>query len=1019
MAQYFGVPTSGGAVNITRNNLGNYGGWNYAPSSPGAYFVAIVDPYTSTACDTYWTTGVGSCTHYTSVSYTIATSTATTTPPCTQNCNSNVLFLPGIEGSRLYDAGNGGAQLWEPHLGSDISQLYLNAGGTSTKAIFTKDIVDTANVNPTHLAQIKIYQSFLDDLNTWKNTDHIIADYGVTPYDWRVSLNDIVNYGNQLPSGDIYYASDLRATSTPYIMQELKHLAETSRTGKVTIVAHSNGGLVAKALIKKLQDTHDPLISTIDTLVLVDVPQVGTPAAIGAALHGFGQGLPQDWFSFLLTPTIAREFASTSPMAYHLLPSASYFSGNGITATTPPVTFEDGALTQRFITKYGHAIGNSTELSDFLLGKDGRPRPARDDLQDPLVLSPSLLSYATSMHATLDNDTVIPAGITVHEIGGWGNETLSSIKYSTGIRCASPTPGRICPSFISSVVYTPETVVDGDGTVITASSLAMSTSNPNVHRWWVDLEQYNGSRTNKERTGRVDHKNIFEIPTLRDLIKNLIEGNSTSTPQYISPTQPPTPSTKRLHFTLHSPLTLGFTDAQGNYTGATATSTSFNVPDVDYQSFGEVQWLSVPEDLAGQVVMHGTGTGSFALDVAEVSGNTTLATTTFAAIPSATSTIATITIDPAVSVTASSTLVVDYTGQGTATSTYQAIEGSVVVPDITPPKTTLTATSTRPAINGWYTTDVSLTFDAVDATSTRALEQVSGIAQTYFSIDNATTTVGTSTVLTTDGSHTIRYYSVDNAGNRAATSTATIRIDKTPPATSIVLTGIKGSNGWYKSAVQVVLKPTDTRSGVDKTYFAIDNATTTTVGTSTSFTTDGMHTIRYYSTDKVGNTASTTTTKINIDKTAPEATFTISTSTKNIVITGLDTLSSTTVSKTATSTTITDKAGNTAKVLFQKTFIGTLLTKLLLTSIQYGTSTPSTLTSSFTYTWATTTKSTTLANQTLIVDATTTVNALYATSTNKTMITVIKSGVTTQATTLAGLIPIRVVTNKGGVNYLW
>jgi hypothetical protein len=84
--------------------------------------------------------------------------------------------------------------------------------------------------------------------------------------------------------------------------------------------------------------------------------------------------------------------------------------------------------------------------------------------------------------------------------------------------------------------------------------------------------------------------------------------------------------------------------------------------------------------------MHGTGTGSFSLDVENVSGNQVMATASFQGVPSSTSTIATININPAVSATASSTLTVDYNGDGTIDSTLQAKQNTIVLADITPPE---------------------------------------------------------------------------------------------------------------------------------------------------------------------------------------------------------------------------------------------------------------------------------------------------------------------------------------------
>jgi len=58
-------------------------------------------------------------------------------------CTDNVLFLPGIEGSRLYYRGVGNIehQVWEPDFYTDIPYLAMNANGTSKYVLYTKDII--------------------------------------------------------------------------------------------------------------------------------------------------------------------------------------------------------------------------------------------------------------------------------------------------------------------------------------------------------------------------------------------------------------------------------------------------------------------------------------------------------------------------------------------------------------------------------------------------------------------------------------------------------------------------------------------------------------------------------------------------------------------------------------------------------------------------------------------------------------------------------------------------------------
>ena len=617
----------------------------------------------------------------------------TTTPTCVPGedpeCNSNVLFLPGIEASRLYipdsSALDGNDRLWEPTSDADGRALFMDEYGISVRNdIYTKDVLDEA------YGTFNIYKSFLADLEAWKSTDHIIADYSAVPYDWRLTLDEILEYGNQTPDGHIHYSGDLRATSTPYLMQELTRLATTSRTGKVTIIAHSNGGLVAKALLKRLQDTDDPLLEKIDVVIMVAVPQMGTPVAIGALLHGYDQGIPKDWLDFALSKEVAREFAYNDPMAHHLLPSAAYFNSDGATVRTPPITFEDGTATQAFINTYGHVIDNDVELKDFLLGVEGRPLPASDELNKPTVLRSNLLAYGEGVHESLDA-WVPPAGVTVHQIAGWGEDTAASIVYSSDRKCRVISGFR-CMEYTDTLRHKPDMVVDGDGTVVVPSALAMSTSTDQVKRWWVDLDRYNFNNVVESGVLGREHASILEVPQLRVFINQIITANSmASLPTYISTTIPSNEENPRLRFFLHSPLALSATDALGNEISA-ATST---IPGARYKRFGEVQYISVPASATPTLHLEGFAAGSFTLEVQEVMGDTVTATTTFLGIPNATTTTASMNFGDG-TIENASPLIVDIDADGTTDITLEPKVGEMIVPDTAPPEIQITfATSTN------------------------------------------------------------------------------------------------------------------------------------------------------------------------------------------------------------------------------------------------------------------------------------------------------------------------------------
>lgn len=639
----------------------------FSVSVGGSSFSDIED------ADTYFRTGVGSApSDYSIVHWYWGA------PPCSENCNDNVMFLPGIEGSYLYDSSN--TEVWLPSNDSVADTLALDTTGSSTNS----DITTFDAIGQTGSAQLDhdVYKDFLAKMNTWQTTYGIIAT--TTPYDWRLDYNTLLTNGKKLSDGHITYLQPPLPGQDPYIIATLKQLANSSPTGKVTIIAHSNGGLLAKALMQKLGATTTAQL--IGKVILVDVPQVGTPQAVGALLNGYHAGIPN-----ATSDAEARKLAQNMPAAYNLLPSNGYFTYTD----NPVITFDDASMSD-WLAQYSDssnpAVGiHSVELlQNFMTDNSGfRPTPAFDDTDTPAIVNSQLYSNSTTTHASLDLWTP-PAGVQLITIAGWGNETLSGINFKREANgcLVSGTNGCAVSSYGSQITYDPLTVIDGDGTVVDSSQ--QWAGGASSTRYWVNLYGYNCPTffTCLPQTGlvaaefRVTHSNILEVSELQNLLTNIISNSSTTTlPEYISTTEPTYDGSEpRLHFVLHSPLTLGFTDSSGNYTGSTATTTVFNSHGVDYERFGEMQWLSVPASMTGQVVMDGTASGSFALDVQSVNGDTVEATTTFAAVPVATSTIATLAVSPSVSPTASSTLDVDENGDGTTDLSMPATQGAVVTP---------------------------------------------------------------------------------------------------------------------------------------------------------------------------------------------------------------------------------------------------------------------------------------------------------------------------------------------------
>ncbi len=558
---------------------------------------------------------------------------------------SNVLFLPGIEGSRLYIGPECGKdkeeRLWEPYedpikalrrIGDEkVRQLYLNQFGMSPcSEIYTKpgDVIDSVNGD-------NIYAGLITSMNALK-ADGTITEWRATAYDWRLSLDEILSKGRER-DGHIYYED---ATATPYIEQTLRELASSSKSGKVTLITHSNGGLVAKALLQKLGDEAPRLV---DKLIMVGVPQTGAPMGIGATLFGYKQAIESGYGFDVVHSSVMRALSQNAPGAYHLLPSEDYIEST-IGDTDHPLVRFSGAGYLKEEQAYGATIGNRVELADFLLAREGgRVKPKVDDMNSAEILNPKLIAYATSTHASLDSWTP-PTGIQVDQIAGWGVDTLAGLDFYS-------TPGKV------DRLYRPIMVEDGDGTVTVPSAIQIASST-SVRRLWLDLNAYN-----RDNNPDISHKDLFEISALRNFINDRVQNVRNVLPDYFSQTQPTSASTtKKLIFFLHSPLTLQLQDSFGNVTGVSLEGTSTEgIPGSTYGELGEVKYVIVPSGDQYQLMMHGQDYGTFSLDIQESLGDVVVASSTIASVPTNSNTLATLSLT---SLASTSPLTIDEDGDG-------------------------------------------------------------------------------------------------------------------------------------------------------------------------------------------------------------------------------------------------------------------------------------------------------------------------------------------------------------------
>lgn len=177
--------------------------------------------------------------------------------------------------------------------------------------------------------------------------------------------------------------------------------------------------------------------------------------------------------------------------------------------------------------------------------------------------------------------------------------------------------------------------------------------------------------------------------------------------------------------------------------------------------------------------------------------------------------------------------------------------------DTTPPQTNISFQGTV-GDNRWYVSPVLVALTATD--------NQSGVASTFYSIDDGTWTTYTAPFLISyDGNHTISYYSIDTVGNAETPKTAMLKIDQVPPMTY---------HTYHNHTLTIYAY--DATSGVNHTYFKLHAADPwTEYSPPVTISTDGSYELYYYSVDKAGNVEMVKGPfVIMVDDTAPTITLT-------------------------------------------------------------------------------------------------------------------------------------------------
>ncbi len=535
-------------------------------------------------------------------------------PNSVKECCSSVLFIPGIEGSRLYkeDISNidGEDQLWEPNVPSDITALNGDAQGNTDSSIYTRDIIEKTNITNGSPLDKTIYRNMVNNLQSLKDTNNI-KDWQPLPYDWRENVNDIVSNG-------IKYQD-----KTIMLIPLVEQMAKDSDTGKLTIVTHSNGGLLVKMLIKELENQGKS--NLVDKVIMVAAPQNGTPDAIFALLHGleFEKG-----FGLIAQQRYNRELAKNIEMTYSLLPSRKYFNSN---QTSVYFGASIGDF-QNLVANYGNEINSYDELKNFILAKqDSRPQAEFNNTNQIGIGNEYLYNKAELVHNAID-DYVFPNNIKLYQVSGTGSYTNESIIYRKR-------------KVLFKDVFTPYLVknIYGDGTVLNSSSTVMPGEN-----YYLDLFNYN-----KDNSKTLNHATILEADVLTDFINKVIKNEDLSIP-YIYNTSPLYTTVPTTIVSMHSPVDIHLYDSTGRHTGPVYTDVNGvtiryieeSIPNSHYEIIGDTASIIITGNEEYKLKLDGYDSGVFTLDIDKYIENTEVGNISFVDLPATVDLISKVTISP-------------------------------------------------------------------------------------------------------------------------------------------------------------------------------------------------------------------------------------------------------------------------------------------------------------------------------------------------------------------------------------
>jgi pimeloyl-ACP methyl ester carboxylesterase len=538
-----------------------------------------------------------------------------------------VIFLHGMVGSKL---GSASDSYWIPDFGEfdqDLHHLRLDGNGESVEQIFLGGAIGD------------FYDKIADKMRKHDTDGDGIADLEVHSwsYDWRMDLNKTA--------------------------KSIERSINGLDTDKVSIVAHSMGGILAAKYIAN-GNAHK-----IDKFITIGTPHLGAPKALYVFETGGLIGGINDWFVAKGLKRLAPNMSS----AYQLLPGPHYFS------------FHNSYYVQKITDRGWFKSPRVEKFTTYDSTKQyfsGRSWANQNLLNNSVAFQQEL-----NMPATLRL-------VDSYQIAGYNMSTHGLIKEKYKQNGS-----------YDNADFDP---IDGDGTVPLISSTLGGQVKRYVGTFWDDYyyePTYNPAKTYLIKG--VDHSELQKNDTVIKQVLQILDGNPARVPGMDWRAK----LSSTLKIRVESPVDLHVYDQEGNHVGPVDEFTyDENIPTATYTESGHTK-TTVVENGIYNVKLDGTGTGTATLilqlynEIGE-----TVKTVRFDHVEVNPDTVITTTTDMNNPIQ----LVIDKNGDGnTVIMDPSAVLDGEGSQDETPPAITFGIEGEKSDYN-WYKSDVKVTINATD-----------------------------------------------------------------------------------------------------------------------------------------------------------------------------------------------------------------------------------------------------------------------------------------------------------------